>query len=352
MKKVLIVIAVIFIALGSYGMWRWKRNPQEKGFLGINFPHPASLSEQPESQQAKSSAPKFVNLGPAPELENATKWFNTEGVKLSEQSGKVVLVNFWTYSSKNSIDAIPELNKLQNKYRDQGLIIAGVHTPEFAFEKVTSNLEAALKRYEINYAVAQDNNYKIWSAYNNQFWPAMYLIDKNGNIVFTHFGDGGIDAIERAVKILLGVEGEFILPEQAVVPLPAASEIFLGSARLKNFGGLETPSSEEQIYTFPKRLAKNKFALEGRWKIEQDAAMHTEGFGRMRLNFAANKVYVVAESAVPSTLKVYIDGKLKKGLTISGSDMYTVYEDGSGAPQTLELELPSGGEKIFSFTFQ
>ncbi|HMR55624.1 MAG TPA: hypothetical protein PKD34_03475, partial [Candidatus Doudnabacteria bacterium] len=156
---------------------------------------------------------------------------------------------------------------------------------------------------------------------------------------------------ELAIRTLLGLEGEFEMP-----PIPEANqsqtpEIYLGSARSKNFGGLEKPSAEEQIYAFPRTLQRNRFALEGRWKIEPEAAIHTSGFGRIRLNFNAAKVFMVAQSEKPVTLKIYVDGELQKGVTITNSDLYPLFESSIGQNRTMEIEFPDSGVQVFTFTF-
>jgi thiol-disulfide isomerase/thioredoxin len=308
-----------------------------------------SQKDEPAAPEDKSI--KFQNYGPAPEFAGIDKWFNGGPVTKEQMKDKVVLVNFWTYSSINSIRSIPYVTDWANKYRDQGLIIIGIHTPEFAFEKVSLNVESALKKYGITYPVGQDNNYKTWMAYKNQFWPAQYLIDKNGNIVYTHFGEGKYEQTELAIRTLLGLEGEFKIPEAAVQNQAGTPEIHLGLTRLNSFGGTEKTNNGRQIYTFPSKLKANQFALEGQWEFTQEAAVHTAGFGRMRLNFNAAKVYLVAESEKPVTLKIFVDGKLIKGVVISSSDLYELFDTIAGGDHTMEIEVPEGGLKAFTFTF-
>ncbi len=311
--------------------------------------NPSENNEQNNASESKE--PKFTNQGPAPELTGLTKWINSEPLKLESLKGKVVLVDFWTYSCINCIRTLPYVTKWYDQYKDQNFVVLGIHTPEFAFEKVASNVETAIKRYNINYPVALDNNYKTWSAFNNQFWPAHYLIDKNGDIVYTHFGEGQYEQTEKAIRTLIGLEGEFNSPVSPELNQANSPEIYLGSARLKNFGGTETPSEQEQIFVFPKNLKKDRFAFEGKWRFKEEAAEHTSGFGRIRLNFSAAKVFMVAQSNEPTTLKIYIDGKLQKGVTISNSDLYPLFEAPSSANHTMEIEFPKGGVEVFTFTF-
>lgn len=350
MKKVLLYILLVLILLAAAGWFYYSRNPESNI---LNFSFGSSQREDKEDQDnPESTEPKFINQGPAPEFAGLKGWLNTEKpLALAELQGRVVLVNFWTYSSINSINTLPYLNKWHNSYKDQGLIVIGIHTPEFTFEKVASNVEAAVKRYSVNYPVAQDNDYKTWRAYQNLFWPATYLIDKNGEIVYTNYGEGSFQQTEKAIRLLLGLEGEFHAPPVTEENKAATPEIYLGLLRLNSFGGSEKPGSAEQIYAFPKRLNKNQFALEGRWRFEPEAAVHTEGYGRIRLNFNASKVFMVAQSREPVTLKIYVDGKLQKGVTVKDSNLYPLYDSATSGAHIMEIEFPKSGAQVFTFTF-
>jgi thiol-disulfide isomerase/thioredoxin len=140
----------------------------------------------------------------APDFAGITNWLNSGPLNLADLRGKVVLVDFWTYGCINCARTLPYVTKLYDTYRDKGLVIVGVHAPEFPFEKSTANVQAALKRFGIKYPVAQDNDLKTWNAYNNHYWPAQYIVDQNGKIVFEHAGEGQYGEIERTIKNLLG----------------------------------------------------------------------------------------------------------------------------------------------------
>ncbi len=348
-KKALPYILILIVLLVASGLFLQYRNP-EGNFLNLSFGAKQPVTES-KQEPGQINNPIFKNLGPAPELTGLQKWFNSDPLTLAELQGKVVLVDFWTYSCINCIRTLPYVTKWYDTYKDQGFVVLGIHTPEFAFERVASNVETATKRYSINYPVAQDNNYTTWRAFQNQFWPAHYLIDKNGDIVYTHFGEGQYEQTEKAIRTLLGLEGEFTPPPVSEENQAGTPEIYLGSLRLKNFGGPEQPLPSEQIYAFPKRLAKNNFALEGRWRFDPEAVVHTNGYGRLRLNFTAAKVFMVAQSTKPITVKVYIDGKLQKGVSISASDLYPLYDEAQAGNHILEIEMPESGIEIFTFTF-
>lgn len=146
--------------------------------------------------QARGTAPELVGLG---------QWFNSEPLTLQKLRGKVVMVDFWTYGCINCVRTLPYVTKLHEKYKDKGLVIVGVHTPEFPFERSASNVEAALKRHGITYPVAQDNNFATWRAYSNQYWPAQYIVDRNGQVVYTHAGEGAYEEMDRLIGKLLNV---------------------------------------------------------------------------------------------------------------------------------------------------
>jgi thiol-disulfide isomerase/thioredoxin len=152
---------------------------------------------------AATAPPAPADFDKAPEFAGIEKWLNSEPLTVSGLRGKVVLVDFWTYTCINCVRTLPHVRQWYDKYRDKGLVVVGVHTPEYPFEKSTPNVEAALKRFDIRYPVAQDNSYSTWDAYRNQYWPALYLIDASGKIVYTHFGEGRYEETEAAIQKLL-----------------------------------------------------------------------------------------------------------------------------------------------------
>lgn len=345
MKSKIIIFPLVLLVLLGGSVWIYWRYSVKGATLPI-LPviHNETIKE-------KKSEQLFKNLGPAPELVGITKWLGSEPMTLESLRGKVILINFWTYSSINSIHTLPHLNKWSVKYADRGFVVIGIHTPQFNFEKIQRNVEAAVKRYDIAYPVAIDNNYKSWNAFHNQFWPTTYLIDRQGDIVNTNLGEGNFDRTEKAIRTLLGLEGPFDVPAATEVNQAQTPEIYFGLARLKNFGGTETPGTDEQVYTFPAKLAKNKFALEGTWQFNQEAAVHSKGFGRIKLTFNAAKVFMVAKSVEPQTIKIYVDGQLVKGVVVGESDLYQLFDSLSGGAHTMDIEIPAGGFEAFTFTF-
>lgn len=343
----ILIVVTLIVGAGIY----LQVTKADKDLLNLET-NQTSRSSSNENTPVEPGKAQFQNLGPAPEFTGINNWINSEPLSLEALRGKVVLIDFWTYSCINCIRTLPYVTDWYDKYQDDGFVIVGVHTPEFAFERVTSNVEAAIKRYEINYPVAQDNNYRTWSAYNNGFWPAHYLLDQSGNIVYTHFGEGKYEETELAIRTLLGLEGEFEMPPVPEVNQSQTREIYLGTARLgSSFGGSEQTSSEEQTFIFPAEQAKNTFTLEGKWRFYPESVLHTNGYGRIRLNFNAANVFMVAEAAEPTPIKIYVDGELVKGAVVNESDLYTLFESDLGAERTLEIEIPEGSLQIFTFTF-
>ena len=156
--------------------------------------------------RSRDSAQRVAEAsGQAPNFTGISNWLNSSPLNISDLRGKVVMVNFWTYGCYNCVNTLPHVTKLHAKYKDKGLVIVGVHTPEFPFERSTSNVQAALKRHGIEYPVAQDNDSATWKAYRNRYWPAQYIVDQSGKIVYFHAGEGAYDEIDRTIQNLLKV---------------------------------------------------------------------------------------------------------------------------------------------------
>ena len=316
---------------------------------------PAEVPEKQADETIISNDPTtFINNGTAPEFSGLTSWLNSDNpLTLDQFRGKVVLVDFWTYSCIDCTRAIPSITDWYNKYKDQGLVVIGIHTPQYAFEKVTGNVTNAISAQKIPYPVALDNNYKTWSAYHNQFWPAMYLIDQNGNIVYSQIGGGKYGQTEKAIRTLLGMEGDYKIPPPPDPTNPEQPpDIYTGSTKInKSFGDTETLGTSEQIFTFPKKLAKNKIGLEGPWRQDQESIIHTKNYGRLLLNFNSAQLNMIASSPEPVTVKVYVDDILIKGVVIKESGSYQLFDSLTAKNHTLRLEIPDSTLQIMSFIF-
>lgn len=266
----------------------------------------------------------------APEFSGIEKWLNSNPLTVAGLRGQVVLVDFWTYSCINCIRTLPYITGWYEKYKDRGFVVVGVHTPEFAFEKDTENVKTALRRHKINYPVAQDNDYATWNAYDNHYWPAHYLIDQNGQIVYVHFGEGKYQETEAAIQQLLGLGDEEEMAEE------------------KNQREVRTP----EIYFGLKRLDKDLTPkLEGQWTHSDESARLVGVNGKIKLNFFAKDAHMVAQSENSSEVKVFVDGTLVNTIQVKDSQLYTLFEGEDSKERTLEIEIQGSGFEAFTFTF-
>jgi cytochrome c biogenesis protein CcdA/thiol-disulfide isomerase/thioredoxin len=287
------------------------------------------------------------DYGQAPPLHADGAWINSPPLTLAQLRGKVVLVDFWTYSCINCLRTLPHLKAWYAAYHDKGLAIIGVHTPEFAFEHVTSNVRAAVKRLGIAYPVMQDNRYKTWDNYANQYWPAEYLIDKQGRVRHTNFGEGEYDQTEALIRRLLGDNGTHARRVADATPSGLLTpESYLGYARLTNYVGANPVPNKFANYAFPSSLPANTLAYDGSWRVGAQAITAGKN-ARLRLQFEASNVYIVLGGH--GTVRSFVDGRPGRTIPVNAERLYTVR---SGKPTDALLELRfSPGVQAYSFTF-
>ncbi len=294
---------------------------------------------------AKGSLPDY---GVAPPLHADGAWINTKPLTLAQLRGKVVLVDFWTYSCINCLRTLPHLEAWYAAYHDKGLVIIGVHTPEFAFEHVTSNVEAAVNRLGIHYPVVQDNRFKTWDNYANQYWPAEYLIDKQGHVRHTHFGEGEYPQTEALIRRLLGDNGAHARQLADVTPTGLMTpESYLGYARLTNYVGTNPVPNAVHLYHFASSIPPNTLSYDGRWRV--GAEKITAGANaRLKLRFEAKNVYIVLGGH--GTVHALIDGKPAGTIHVDAERLYTVSSSATTESGLLELRF-ARGVQAYSFTF-
>ena len=328
---------------------------------------------QEPSEQLSVKAGKY-NL--APELRGIVGYINTdEGLQLKDLHGKVVLVDFWTYSCINCIRTLPHLVAWDTQYRDQGLVIVGVHTPEFEFEKDTQNVQAAVKRYGIEYPVVQDNDYATWNAFKNRYWPRKYLIDAEGYIRYDHIGEGAYEETEMKIQELLaeinaGVEDMAVtnVPDQTPTK-QTTPELYAGYGfalnRGQNVGNKEGLQPGKTIdYTLPEQLELDTIYLKGPWQSNKDNLEAKEAGASILLNYFANDVNIVAMDG-DAQLEVFVDGSYitsdmagtdiefdgeRAFIEINEPRLYNVV-DGNYERHTLELKVSKSGFSFHAFTF-
>ncbi|GAB3039896.1 hypothetical protein GCM10027285_25610 [Oleiagrimonas citrea] len=288
----------------------------------------------------------------APDFTGIDHWINSKPLTMQQLRGKVVLVDFWTYSCINCLRTLPHLKSWWAKYKDKGLVIVGVHSPEFDFEKKTANVEAAVKKYGIGWPVAQDNDMATWSAWNNRYWPAEYLIDKNGKVVMHHFGEGHYMETENAIREQLGMK-PMTHEDMSAADLSkiGSPEMYLGSNRVHNMANPIPPLMFSHDYKAPARLPLNKYALDGRWRMSGEYAQLTGDKGQIRLHFQSGKLHMVASSAKPVTLSITVDGKKQPDVTVHESRLYTLFDSNDYRDHVVTIDVPKSGFRAFTFTF-
>jgi cytochrome c biogenesis protein CcdA/thiol-disulfide isomerase/thioredoxin len=300
-------------------------------------------------------ATELQHCGPAPAISGITQWLNTPNGKpidLASLRGKVVLIDFWAYSCINCQRAIGHVVDWYNRYRDDGLVVIGVHTPEYAFERVPGNVASGAAALHINYPVALDNDYKTWNNYQNLYWPADYLIDANGTVRHTKFGEGDYDGTEKLIRQLLAPDARLPAPSNSLDTTPHTAltpETYLGVHRAINYGGPGDYKSGSFRYTAA--LGADKFALRGRWTLDDQGATADSEDAAIALNYTAKAVYVVVGGT--GTLMVTGD---QQTITTPISGPPTLHQiAGGGSADTahrdqLDMRV-SKGLQLFSFTF-
>jgi thiol-disulfide isomerase/thioredoxin len=312
-------------------------------------------------------------------LRTATAWLNTPPLTEVNLSGKVVLIDVWTYTCINWLRTLPYIRAWADKYKAQGLVIIGVHSPEFPFEHDLENVRRAVKEMRVTYPVAVDNDFAIWRAFDNNYWPALYLLDGDGRARYQHFGEGAYDQIERNIQRLLKSAGARDVRSELVSVVPEGAEVaadwgnlkspenYVGYGRTENFvspGGAAV--DERHVYAAPGRLRLNQWALSGEWTVSQGATALNKPNGRISYCFHARDVNLVmgpAVRGVPVRFRVRVDGQ-PPGAT-HGVD---ANEQGNGVvadqrvyqlirqpkpivDRQFEIEFLDPGVEAFSFTF-
>jgi len=299
---------------------------------------------------------KLEDFGPAPDFAGIDTWLNSGPLTMAELRGKVVVLDFWTYSCINCLRTLPYLKRWDEAYRDDGLVLVGVHTPEFAFERERSNVEDAVDRLGLEYPVALDSDYGTWEAWGNRYWPAKYFVDRTGHVRYAHFGEGDYAENERVIRELLAepglpepVSGDVTAPEAAMdVGTP---ETYLGYARLDRFSGSPVKPDEEAEYAFPPYLPPDGLAYSGRWRVEEERIVAGRD-ARLRLGFRARSVnLVLGIEDRPGAVEVYVDGERQRRIEVRRDDIYALATlRGPAENHVLELRF-APGTQAYAFTF-
>ena len=336
--------------------------------LSLVFTIPQMQTYTNSSSGSKSSLPV---IGKAPDFVRINNWINAGPLKIGDLKGKVVLVDFWTYSCINCIRTLPYLKDWDQKYSGKGLVIIGVHTPEFEFEKDAKNVKAAVERYGLKYAVAQDNNKETWKSYKNRYWPMKYIIDAEGNIRYDHIGEGGYEETETVIQDLLKeanqnvTEGMTKLASDLDTTQLGSPEIYLGYKFARNpLGNPEGFSSDgvvdyKQINLSGIKLG-NVVYLSGEWEDREDRIIAVKD-SKLFLAYKAKKVNIVAGGK--SKISVLLDGtqlkenylgddtrQLQGQVTIDQQRLYNIISSEGYETHILGIDADPGFE-LYTFTF-
>ena len=309
------------------------------------------LTGSADPQVVADSGESLPDYGRAPEFDGVVGWLNSEPLTLEQLRGHVVLIDFWTYSCINCLRTLPYITDWDERYRDAGLTIVGVHSPEFAFEREPANVQENAEELGIEYPIALDNNFGTWSAWNNQYWPAKYLIDREGHVRYYHFGEGDYAETEEAIRELIAARGGVV---------PAASKLsddsprglvtlesYLGYERLARYAGTPVVQDRDARYTFPAELADNELTFGGSWKVEHERAVAGAG-ARLRLDYRARDVFLVLTGR--GSVQVLVDGRDERRVRVTEDRLYTLVERDEIGDHELELRF-SPGVAAYAFTF-
>ena len=340
---------------------------------------PSSLAAELVAQSSSSRAALLPVEGAFPSLTGATEWLNSRPLTPAALRGKVVLVDFWTYTCINWQRTQPYVRLWADKYRDDGLVVIGVHTPEFEFEKRLDNIRPALERFRVTYPVAVDSNYGVWNAFDNQYWPAVYLIDANGKIRYHHFGEGAYEDIEAAIQHLLREAGYAGKGDDTVRLDAQGSEVeadweslrseenYLGSDRTQGFASSRgRVVGKSQSYTAPTSLRLNRWTLTGDWTVNPAYVLVDKAHARLVYRFHARDVHLVmgrASEGAPVRFRVLLDGHPPgdahgadtddQGFgAVSQQRLYQLIRQSHPIDdRTFQIEFFDSGVEAYAFTF-
>jgi thiol-disulfide isomerase/thioredoxin len=339
----------------------------------------AFVENKSEVEDMFRSALQSHSEGMFPSLGGTTEWLNSPPLTPASLRGKVVLVNFWTYTCINWLRTLPYIHAWAEKYKDQGLVLIGVHTPEFAFEHDLRNVRREVASLKVDYPVAVDNDYAVWDAFSNHYWPALYLIDAEGRIRYHHFGEGNYEQSEMMIQQLLAEAGHSDVSRQPVtvdahgVEVAAdwgnlrSGENYVGYDRTTNFAspGGEV-LGEPHAYTAPARFSLNDWALSGDWTMERQFVRLNQANGRIVYRFHARDLHLVmgpAASGASVRFRVLIDGEPPGAAhgtdvdeqgsgTVTNQRLYQlIRQPGVIADRTFEIEFLDAGVEAYAFTF-
>ena len=368
--KKLVVAAILAMAIGA----------PIASFVGdMNMPQPTTFTGARSPFLHAIPTTQIDNQSGLASLEHANEWLNSAPLTAADLRGKVVLIDFWTYTCINWLRQLPYVRAWAEKYKEQGLVVIGVHAPEFPFERDVDNVRRAVKEMGLTYPIAVDNDFAIWRAFRNRYWPALYFVDAQGRVRHHHFGEGNYEESEKFIQTLLaetgatGIRPELVSVEGVGVEAAAdwgslrSPETYVSYERTERFasrGGAVLGKSH--VYAVPARLGVNYWALSGDWTVRKGAASVNKGGGRIAYRFHARDLHLVMGPLAPETsvpFRVLIDGRppgaahgtdvddLGHG-TVTEQRLYQlIRQQGSIADRLFEIEFLNPGAEAYAFTF-
>ena len=349
------IVAVLFIIVGMLIITGYDKKFQT--YVSENTPFNFdAISAKLIPSNGTTAKDGVLNVEPymAPEFAGIKSWINSNPQTVAGLKGKVVLVDFWTYSCINCIRTQPYLKEWYKTYKDSGFEIIGVHAPEFSFEKNVDNVRNAAKEAGLTYPIALDNDFSTWAAYKNQYWPASYLIDTEGNVRRTHFGEGGYAETEQAIRSLLSDAGKSLpsattMKEGSTSSSAETPETYLGTKRAGNYVGSTRLVTGENSFTAGTLEKVNQWTLSGVWRVSSEGITAVKD-STLKIRVAAKDVYLVTGTNAKGTIGVTIDGK-DSVLDVSTAQLYKIVRfDNFKQDSTIELQVPAGIQ-LNTFTF-
>lgn len=322
----------------------------------------ATITSAPASESVPNNHPVSSSLinglstpYKAPAIEGIDAWINSDALTLEQLKGKVVLIDFWTYSCINCIRTLPYLKAWYAKYHALGLEIIGIHSPEFAFEQDVTNVQNAVKKFGIHYPVALDNRFVTWQNYQNHYWPAHYLINKEGKVVYEHFGEGEYDVTENNIRYLLGINSNQTSSSTSDETYLSyqTPETYLGYNRADSYAGSEgLVKNTMHLYSYPDFLPKDGWALSGYWQVNPNNIVTMEKGAAIRLHFYARKVFAVMNGGGKAIrIQILVGNKKVKEAVIDAAELYTLVNSTEPSDATVEIVADQPGLELYTFTF-
>jgi len=289
----------------------------------------------------------------APEFTGITAWINTKPLTMESLKGRVVLIDFWAYSCVNCLRTVPFIKRLNEKYARSGLVVIGIHSPEFSFEKDRANVEKAVKELGITYPVAMDSDLAMWREYANMYWPAQYIIGKDGYVEYVHFGEGEHSKTEAAVQEALGVKAGFEDEMYPTYMFDQSPETYVGFAKNSGLGsGLACDKDGCNVYVDPGTHDRDIVYPNGQWEQEAEYLELKKGPGLLAYKFNARQANVVAGPVGKAVeAQIMMDGKLKEKVKIDSYKMYTVHDEKKYSEHDLVI-IFDGPVRVYAYTFE